>query len=274
MAAYFIHLIYILFTPIISFGKFNINDALRKSTTKENLVPITVNAFSSINIINFLCSLSAYYEINFYIVRNGNIYEKNIIDNINYGYQYLIDGGLFELIKEGMKKGYWILICEKIDNIKFMKIMWELYNNLNDINLNKNFKLFFDEKLIEDNCQKSIENNTMIININYENVDDLEAAHDIWVNVLEEKILTESVMNQTQKDVLEIIEDSSDDKTNLIGGPSISNTGENKNINLNNTGNSIISIKSIYNNSSIKHKNNHTHNNLVEITNWTFLQNV
>ena len=259
---------------IISFGKFNINDALRKPTTKENLVPITVNAFPSINIINFLCSLSAYYEINFYIVRNGNIYEKNIIDNINYGYQYLIDGGLIELLKEGMKKGYWILICEKIDNIKFMKIMWELYNNLNDINLNKNFKLFFDEKLIEDNCQKSIENNTMIVNINYENVDDLEAAHDIWVNVLEEKILTESVMNQTQKDVLEIIEDSSDDKTNLIGGPSISNTGENKNINLNNTGNSIISIKSIYNNSSIKHKNNSTHNDLVEITNWTFLQNV
>ena len=257
---------------IISFSKFNINDTLRKPTTKENLTPITVNAFPSINIINFLCSLSAYYEINFYIVRNGNIYENNIIDNINYGYKYLIDGGLIELIKEGMKKGYWILISEKIDNIKFMKIMWELYNNANEININKNFKFFFDEKLIEDNCQKSIENNTMIININYENVDDLEAAHDIWVNVLEEKILTDSVMNQTQKDVLEIMEDSSDDKTNLMG-PSINNTGDNKNVNLNNTG-SIISVKSIYNNSSIKHKNNNTHNNLSEITNWTFLQNV
>ena len=257
---------------IISFSKFNINDTLRKPTTKENLTPITVNAFPSINIINFLCSLSAYYEINFYIVRNGNIYENNIIDNINYGYKYLIDGGLIELIKEGMKKGYWILISEKIDNIKFMKIMWELYNNANEININKNFKFFFDEKLIEDNCQKSIENNTMIININYENVDDLEAAHDIWVNVLEEKILTDSVMNQTQKDVLEIMEDSSDDKTNLMG-PSINNTGDNKNINLNNTG-SIISVKSIYNNSSIKQKNKNTHNNLSEITNWTFLQNV
>ena len=258
---------------IISFSKFNINDALRKPTTVENLTPITVNAFPSINIINFLCSLSAYYEITFYIVRNGNFYENNIIENNNYGYQYLIDGGIIEIIKEGMKKGYWILICEKIDIIKFMKIMWELYSNKNDITINKNFKIFFDEKLIEDNCQKAIENNTMIVNINYENVDDLEAAHDIWVNVLEEKILTESVMNQTQKDVLEIIEDSSDDKTNLMG-PSINNTGENKTINMNNTGNSIISIKSFYNNNSISQGNKKVNNNLQEITNWTFLKDV
>ena len=264
---------------IISFSKFNINDALRKPTTKENMIPITVNAFPSINVINFLCSLSAYYEINFYIVRNGNIYENKIIDNNNFGYQYLIDGGLFELIKEGMKKGYWILICEKIDNVKFMKIMWELYNNLDDreINLNKNFKIFFDEKLIEDNCQKDIENHTLIININNDNVDDLEAAHDIWVNVLEEKILTDSVMNQTQKDVLEINEDSSEDKTNLIG-QSINYSGETKNMNINNITNSIISFKSMYNNNSINNrKNNAQHiqqNNLAEITNWTFLQNI
>ena len=264
---------------IISFSKFNINDSLRKPTTKENMIPITVNAFPSINVINFLCSLSAYYEINFYIVRDGNIYENNIIDNNNFGYQYLIDGGLFELIKEGMKKGYWILICEKVDNVKFMKIMWELYNNINDkeINLNKNFKIFFDEKLIEDNCQKDIENHTLIININNDNVDDLEAAHDIWVNVLEEKILTDSVMNQTQKDVLEINEDSSEDKTNLIGH-SINNTGETKNMNINNITNSIISVKSMYNNSSINNKKNNAQyvqqNNLAEITNWTFLQNI
>ena len=258
---------------IISFSKFNINDSFRKPTTVENLTPITVNAFPSINIINFLCSLSAYYEITFYIVRNGNLYENNIIENNNYGYEYLIDGGIIDIIKEGMKKGYWILICEKIDIIKFMKIMWELYSNINDISINKNFKIFFDEKLIEDNCQKAIENNTMIVNINYENVDDLEAAHDIWVNVLEEKILTESVMNQTQKDVLEIIEDSSDDKTNLMG-PSINNTGENKTINMNNSGNSIISIKSFYNNNSISKGNKKVNNNLQEITNWTFLKDV
>ena len=261
---------------IINFSKFNINDTLSKKTTKENFIPITVNAFPSINVINFLCSLSAYYEINFYIVRNGNIYNNNIIDNINYGYQYLIDGELIELIKEGMKKGYWILICEKVDIIKFMKIIYELYNNLNEISLiNKKFKIFFDEKLIEDNCQKAIENNTMIININYENVDDLEAAHDIWVNVLEEKILTDSVMNQTQKDVLDIIEDSSDDKTNLMG-PSISNTGENKNINVNSIGNSLISVKSFYNNINNKNKfsNIKVQNNLAEITNWTFLKDV
>ena len=150
----------------------------------------------------------------------------------------------------------------------------EIYSKTNEIKINKNFKIFFDEKLIEDNCQKAIENNTQIININNENVDDLEAAHDIWVNVLEEKILTDSLMNQTQKDVLEMIEDSSDDKTNIIGN-SISNTGENKNIHMNNMGNSIVSIKSIYNNTSMNHgNNNQKNNNLTNITNWTFLKNI
>ena len=114
----------------------------------------------------------------------------------------------------------------------------------------------------------------MIVNINYENVDDLEAAHDIWVNVLEEKILTDSVMNQTQKDVLDILEDSSDDKTNLVGN-SINFTGENKNLNMNNTGNSVISFKSMYNNKSMIKNNTHTKNDdLKEITNWSFLQNI
>ena len=109
----------------------------------------------------------------------------------------------------------------------------------------------------------------MIININYENVDNLEAAKNMWANVLEAKIITESIGNQTQKYVLEIIEDSSYDNTNLMGGPSISKI-ENIYINFN-TYNSIIAIKSIYNNSSIKHKNNNTHNNLAEITNFLFL---
>jgi hypothetical protein len=208
------------------------------------------------------------------VVRNGNLYENNIIDNINYGFRNLVDGGLIDIIKESMEKGHWILISEKIDIVKFMKIMWEIYSKTNEIKINKNFKIFFDEKLIEDNCQKAIENNTQIININNENVDDLEAAHDIWVNVLEEKILTDSLMNQTQKDVLEMIEDSSDDKTNIIGH-SISNTGENKNIHMNNMGNSIVSIKSIYNNTSMNHgNNNQKNNNLTHITNWTFLKNI
>ena len=110
----------------------------------------------------------------------------------------------------------------------------------------------------------------MIININYENVDNLEAAKNMWANVLEAKIITESIGNQTQKYVLEIIEESSYDNTNLMGGPYISETEENIYINFN-TYNSIIAIKSIYNNSSIKHKNNNTHNNLAEITNFLFL---
>ena len=81
-------------------------------------------------------------------------------------------------------------------------------------------------------------------------------------------------MNQTQKDVLEMIEDSSDDKTNIIGH-SINNTGENKNIHMNNMGNSIVSIKSIYNNTSMNHgNNNQKNNNLTSITNWTFLKNI
>ena len=171
-----------------------------------------------------------------------------------------------------MSRGYWIFICDIVIILKIMKIIWEIYEN-SDKKIHNNFKLFFDEKLILTECKKYVEDMTFILNIDNENVDDLEAAHDIWVNVLEEKILTESVMNQTQKDVLEIMEDSSYDKTNIMG-PSISNTWENKNINLNNTGNSIISIKSFYNVNSTNHGNKKVNNNLQEITNWTFLKDV
>ena len=259
---------------ILNLSRFNINVALRKVTTKQNMQPITVKAFPSINITNFLCSLSAYFEINFYIVRDGDLYKNEKKGNINYGYKYLIDCDLINLIKEGMKKGYWILICEKIDIIKFMKIMWEL-NNDNTLTPHENFKLFFDEKLILNDCKKAIEDLTMIINIDNENVDDLEAAHDIWVNVLEEKLLTDSIMNQTQKDVLDIVDNgTSGDKTNVLDY-TINNTVDNKTNVICPTNNSIISIKSIYNNTTVGGGSNYNKlHDLSGLSNWTFLANV
>ena len=84
-------------------------------------------------------------------------------------------------------------------------------------------------------------------------------------------------MNHTQKDFLVINEDSSENKTNLIGHI-INNTGETKNMNINNITNSIISVKLIYNNISFNKKKNNAQNvqqnNLAEIINWTFLQNI
>jgi hypothetical protein len=259
---------------ILNLSRFNINVALRKVTTKQNMQPITVKAFPSINITNFLCSLSAYFEINFYIVRDGDLYKNEKKGNINYGYKYLIDCDLINLIKEGMKKGYWILICEKIDIIKFMKIMWEL-NNDSSITPHENFKLFFDEKLILNDCKKAIEDLTMIINIDNENVDDLEAAHDIWVNVLEEKLLTDSIMNQTQKDVLDIVDNgTSGDKTNVLDY-TINNTVDNRTNVISATNNSIVSIKSIYNNTTVGGgSNNNRLHDLSGLSNWTFLANV
>ena len=259
---------------ILNLSRFNINVALRKVTTKQNMQPITVKAFPSINITNFLCSLSAYFEINFYIVRDGDLYKNEKKGNINYGYKYLIDCDLINLIKEGMKKGYWILICEKIDIIKFMKIMWEM-NNDSSITPHENFKLFFDEKLILNDCKKAIEDLTMIINIDNENVDDLEAAHDIWVNVLEEKLLTDSIMNQTQKDVLDIIDNgTSGDKTNVLDY-TINNTVDNRTNVISATNNSIVSIKSIYNNTTVGGgSNNNKLHDLSGLSNWTFLANV
>ena len=260
---------------ILNLSRFNINVALRKVTTKHNIQPITVKAFPSINITNFLCSLSAYFEITFYIIRDGNLFKNDKKGNVSYEYKYLIDNDLISLIKEGIKKGYWILVCEKIDVIKFMKIMWELNNLDNAQSPHENFKLFFDEKLILSDCKKAVEDLTMIINIDNENVDDLEAAHDIWVNVLEEKLLTESIMNQTQKDVLDILDNAtSGDKTNVLDF-TINNTPDNKTNMISGTNNSIVSIKSIYNNTTfgIGSNNNKLHD-LSGLSSWTFLNNV
>ena len=260
---------------ILNLSRFNINVALRKVTTKHNIQPITVKAFPSINITNFLCSLSAYFEINFYIIRDGNLFKNEKKGNVSYGYKYLIDNDLISLIKEGIKKGYWILVCEKIDIIKFMKIMWELNNLEGTQSPHENFKLFFDEKLILNDCKKAVEDLTMIINIDNENVDDLEAAHDIWVNVLEEKLLTDSIMNQTQKDVLDILDNAtSGDKTNVLDF-TINNTPDNKTNVISGTNNSIVSIKSIYNNTTFgMGSNNNKLHDLSGLSSWTFLNNV
>ena len=263
---------------ILNLSRFNINVALRKVTTKHNIQPITVKAFPSINITNFLCSLSAYFEINFYIIRDGNLFKNEKKGNVSYGYKYLIDTDLIYLIKEGIKNGYWILVCEKIDYVKFMKIMWELNDLGNSQSPHENFKLFFDEKLILSDCKNAVEDLTMIINIDNENVDDLEAAHDIWVNVLEEKILTESIMNQTQKDVLDIMDNAtSGDKTNMLDF-TINNTADNKTNVISGTNNSIVSIKSLYNNTTFGNfgagSNNAKLHDLSGLSSWTFLNNV
>jgi hypothetical protein len=250
--------------------------------------PITIKSNSSINVTNFLCSLSAYYEINFYIVRNLEFFGVNNKNNINdkikdFGYKYLIDNKLKILIKEGMERGYWIFICNEIDKINLCKILFEIHNNINEFNnknksinnnnnnvnkkkLNENFKIFFDEKLIKNECKSLIENFTTILNIDNDNVDDLEAAHDIWVNVLEEKILTDSIMNATQKDILDIIENNS--KNNINNSSFSINV-----INTNNNG-SIVSMKSFYNNNNINNIKNKKYNLKENDNDWNFLKNL
>ena len=246
-----------------NFGKYNINSFLKKNNPKNAMIPITIKALPSINVTNFLCSLSAYYEINFYIVRDCNLFNNKEVKNFNF--KYLVDSDLINLIKKGMNKGYWIFICDIVNTLELMKIIWEIYENSNK-KIHNNFKLFFDQKLILNECKKYVEDMTIMINIDNENVDDLEAAHDIWVNVLEEKILTDSIMNETQKDILEIVENTTPNEKAGLYEVSINNN--NKSIN---TNNSIVSIKSIYNSITTTMGNNFNNSNLSD---WNFLKNI
>ena len=246
-----------------NFGKYNVNSFLKKNHLKNTIIPITIKASPSINVTNFLCSLSAYYEINFYIVRNCNFLNNQEIRNFNF--KYLIDSDLINLIKKGMNRGYWIFICDIVNILEFMKIIWEIYENSNK-KIHNNFKLFFDQKLILSECKKYVEDMTIMLNIDNENVDDLEAAHDIWVNVLEEKILTDSIMNETQKDILEIIENTTPNEKTGMNDVTINN---NKSFN---TNNSIVSIKSIYNSITTTMNNNNFNNS--NLSDWNFLKNI
>ena len=246
-----------------NFGKYNVNTFLKKNLPKNTIIPITIKASPSINVTNFLCSLSAYYEINFYIVRNCNFLNNQEVKNFNF--KYLIDSDLINLIKKGMNRGYWIFICDIVNILEFMKIIWEIYENSNK-KVHNNFKLFFDQKLILSECKKYFEDMTLMLNIDNENVDDLEAAHDIWVNVLEEKILSDSIMNETQKDILEIVENTTPNEKTGMNDVTINN---NKSFN---TNNSIVSIKSIYNSITTTMNNNNFNNS--NLSDWNFLKNI
>lgn len=186
--------------PIHSITKFTVNAFLKQ----QFLYPITIKADSSINITNFLCSLAAYYEIQFFIVRKMNFDKEKGGCTLETNYKYIVDNNLSTLIKEGITKGYWIFISEEIDIVSLMKVIYELKAYSKNVKINNHFKLFLDQKLVREECKKYIEKYTMMLQIENENIEDLEAAHDIWVNVLEEKILTASLMDETQKDFLEV----------------------------------------------------------------------
>jgi hypothetical protein len=112
-----------------------------------------------------------------------------------------------------MEKGFWIFISDNISQISLMKMLYEIeYTRISKKTISKNFKLFLDEKLLRNECKEAIENYTLLLKIDNENVDDLEAAHDVWVNVLEEKLLTESLMDENQNDFLDM--NSNDRGTN------------------------------------------------------------
>ena len=184
--------------PLYQINKFTINAFLKTVYTR----PITIKADESINITNYLCSLAAYYEIQFFIIRTL-CFEKRFPNT--HQYKYIIDDDVSEILRIGMEKGFWIFISDNISQISLMKMLYEIeYTRISKKTISKNFKLFLDEKLLRNECKEAIENYTLLLKIDNENVDDLEAAHDVWVNVLEEKLLTESLMDENQNDFLDM----------------------------------------------------------------------
>ena len=186
--------------PIYSINKYTVNTFLKTSFS----LPITIKAENSINITNFLCSLAAYYEFQFFIVRKLNFDKEYSESTLITSYKYIVDEKVSSLIREGMMKGYWLFISDEINEKRLMKIIYEVKVNNKDITVHNDFKIFIDQKVMSKDCKKYAEKYTMMLQIENENVEDLEAAHDIWVNVLEEKILTESLMDETQKDFLDV----------------------------------------------------------------------
>ena len=186
--------------PIYSINKYTVNTFLKTPFS----LPITIKAENSINITNFLCSLAAYYEFQFFIVRKLNFDKDYSESTLITSYKYIVDEKVSSLIREGMMKGYWLFISDEINEKRLMKIIYEVKVNNKDITVHNDFKIFIDQKVMSKDCKKYAEKYTMMLQIENENVEDLEAAHDIWVNVLEEKILTESLMDETQKDFLDV----------------------------------------------------------------------
>jgi hypothetical protein len=185
----------------ISFFKFLINKYLRPLYTIDHLkinqllkkrsrFPFSIKSEPNINLTNFLCSLAAFYEIEFFIIREVKFMKLSTEEN-EIGYKYIIDNDTLFNILEALKNGYWLLITSIIDSKICIKIFDLIQSNEKIIH--ENFKIFFDLNLInkeDKELKKLIENFTCILNVDSHSVDDLEAAHDIWVNVLDENILS------------------------------------------------------------------------------------
>lgn len=177
--------------PIYTIDHLKINQLLKK----RSRFPFTIKSEPNINLTNFLCSLAAFYEIEFFIIREIRFIKFSNEEN-EIGYLYIIDNDTLSNILEALKNGFWLLITSKIDSKSFIKIFDLIQNNEKIIH--ENFKIFFDLNLIDKEdkqIKKLIENFTCILNVDSNSVDDLEAAHDIWVNVLDENILSGKIFN-------------------------------------------------------------------------------
>jgi hypothetical protein len=165
--------------------KFNVeknklNDFLNKKTYKA---PILVKSEVFVNITNFLCSLASYYETEFIIIRN-----IEYIENSSFlKYNYIVDNNYKKVINKCYKEGGWLLISCGINLEKIVKI-FNFYKEKPHIN----FRLFIDANLVinDKECKKFLSKYSHIVYIDSVCVDELEAAHDVWVNVLEEKLIT------------------------------------------------------------------------------------
>ena len=202
--SFFKYLINKYLKPIHSIDQYKINNLLKKKIS----CPISIKSDNSINVTNFLCSLAAYYEIEFFILRDANFSPIGNKTNLMYDYNYIIDTNIYNFINESIIKGHWLLLTCDLKFDEFCKIL-ELIIFKQD-KIHNNFKIFIDTNIINNivinnesnqilegeykEYKAMIENFTLVLQIDLGSVDDLEAAHDVWVNVLEENILNSKDM--------------------------------------------------------------------------------
>lgn len=210
--SYFKYLINKYLKPIHAIDQYKINSLLKRKVS----FPIGIKSDNAINVTNFLCSLAAYYEIDFFIIRNTNFNSSCNISKLSYDYNYILDSDIWNFINQAITNGHWILITSDLTFSHFSKIL-SLVKSKEKVTHN-NFKLFIDINAISqlklEYRQESftsyqeykllVENFCLMLQVDSGSVDDLEAAHDIWVNVLEENILNKTLMDETQKEYLNL----------------------------------------------------------------------
>lgn len=162
-------------------------------------IPFSIFSSMSLNIINTICSIASFYQVNLEVIEDNEISIENGFLNAmeDQNDEIKFDSStILKKIHEACCIGRWILLIF----YQYPKDLMNLISKLLDLLRNQNkirnsFRLIIDFQNVEKKFVPKIflNDQTLVYYMGEENLDEMEGFNDIWANILNDNILPNNI---------------------------------------------------------------------------------